>query len=274
MSTPDFIAIGLGPFNLGLACLTAPIADLDGLFLEARPDVDWHPGMLLPSAGASVPGAASTKRSTWSVPTNSLSQARKLAAETGLAGEFVEADVYFHSGYYPSIFDRTQAPKDARHMTAEDVYRILLAERSDVGLATVYRVLTQFEQAGILIRSHFESDKAVYELDEGQHHVHLICLDCGKVEEFYDAIRRSSFLTGADLTTSYAPLTSGVAAGLDRGVLPFLFAEYSGYRDSWLNTRVGSLLQFKVTPGASATTMEIVTQLAQVRDAAAFYDRS
>jgi len=73
-----------------------------------------------------------------------------------------------------------------RHMTAEDVYRILLDEQSDVGLATVYRVLTQFEQAGILIRSHFESDKAVYELDEGQHHDHLVCLDCGKVEEFYD----------------------------------------------------------------------------------------
>jgi len=72
-------------------------------------------------------------------------------------------------------------------MTAEDVYRVLLDEHSDIGLATVYRVLTQFEQAGILIRSHFESDKAVYELDEGQHHDHLVCLDCGKVEEFYDA---------------------------------------------------------------------------------------
>jgi Fur family ferric uptake transcriptional regulator len=74
-----------------------------------------------------------------------------------------------------------------RHMTAEDVYRILLNERSDVGLATVYRVLTQFEQANILIRSHFESGKAVYELNEGQHHDHLVCLDCGRVEEFYDA---------------------------------------------------------------------------------------
>jgi Fur family ferric uptake transcriptional regulator len=74
-----------------------------------------------------------------------------------------------------------------RHMTAEDIYRLLLEEHSDVGLATVYRVLTQFEQAGILIRSHFESGKAVYELDEGQHHDHLVCLDCGKVEEFYDA---------------------------------------------------------------------------------------
>lgn len=74
-----------------------------------------------------------------------------------------------------------------RHMTAEDVFRVLLEERSDVGLATVYRVLTQFEQAGILSRSHFESGKAVYELNEGQHHDHLVCLDCGKVEEFYDA---------------------------------------------------------------------------------------
>lgn len=74
-----------------------------------------------------------------------------------------------------------------RHMTAEDVYRVLLQENSDVGLATVYRVLTQFEQAGILLRSHFEGGKAVYELDQGQHHDHLVCLDCGRVEEFYDA---------------------------------------------------------------------------------------
>jgi Fur family ferric uptake transcriptional regulator len=74
-----------------------------------------------------------------------------------------------------------------RHMTAENVFRVLLEERSDIGLATVYRVLTQFEQAGILSRSHFESGKAVYELNEGQHHDHLVCLDCGRVEEFYDA---------------------------------------------------------------------------------------
>ncbi len=74
-----------------------------------------------------------------------------------------------------------------RHMTAEDVFRVLMFDRTDIGLATVYRVLTQFEQAGILIRSHFESGKAVYELNEGQHHDHLVCIDCGKVEEFYDA---------------------------------------------------------------------------------------
>lgn len=73
-----------------------------------------------------------------------------------------------------------------RHMTAEDVFRVLLEERSDIGLATVYRVLTQFEQAGILIRSNFEGGKAVYELNEGQHHDHFICTSCGKVEEFFD----------------------------------------------------------------------------------------
>jgi Fur family transcriptional regulator, ferric uptake regulator len=73
-----------------------------------------------------------------------------------------------------------------RHMSAEDVYRELLAEQHDIGLATVYRVLTQFEQAGILKRSNFESGKAVYELDEGQHHDHLVCLQCGRVEEFFD----------------------------------------------------------------------------------------
>ncbi|MEZ5706931.1 MAG: ferric iron uptake transcriptional regulator [Burkholderiaceae bacterium] len=73
-----------------------------------------------------------------------------------------------------------------RHMTAEDVYRVLLESQSDIGLATVYRVLMQFEQAGLLSRSNFESGKAVYELDEGQHHDHLVCLDCGRVEEFFD----------------------------------------------------------------------------------------
>ena len=74
-----------------------------------------------------------------------------------------------------------------RHLTAEDVYKQLLAEGVDVGLATVYRVLTQFEQAGLLIRHHFESGKAVFELNQGHHHDHLVCLQCGRVEEFYDA---------------------------------------------------------------------------------------
>ncbi|HEX5391608.1 MAG TPA: ferric iron uptake transcriptional regulator [Burkholderiaceae bacterium] len=73
-----------------------------------------------------------------------------------------------------------------RHMTAEDVFRVLLDDRSDIGLATVYRVLMQFEQAGLLTRSNFESGKAVYELNEGQHHDHLVCMDCGRVEEFFD----------------------------------------------------------------------------------------
>ena len=81
------------------------------------------------------------------------------------------------------VFQQTQR----RHMTAEDVYKALLSEGSDIGLATVYRVLTQFEQAGLLTRSNFESGKAVFELNEGQHHDHLVCLDCGRVEEFYDA---------------------------------------------------------------------------------------
>ena len=74
-----------------------------------------------------------------------------------------------------------------RHMTAEDVFKALLNEGADIGLATVYRVLMQFEQAGLLSRSNFESGKAVFELNEGQHHDHLVCLDCGRVEEFYDA---------------------------------------------------------------------------------------
>ena len=80
------------------------------------------------------------------------------------------------------IVQRTQQ----RHMTAEDVYKALLSEGADIGLATVYRVLQQFEQAGLLSRNHFETGKAVYELNEGHHHDHLVCLNCGKVEEFFD----------------------------------------------------------------------------------------
>jgi Fur family transcriptional regulator, ferric uptake regulator len=81
------------------------------------------------------------------------------------------------------MFQRTHQ----RHMSAEDVYKLLLMDGADVGLATVYRVLMQFEQAGILSRTHFETGKAVFELNEGQHHDHLVCLDCGRVEEFFDA---------------------------------------------------------------------------------------
>ncbi len=80
------------------------------------------------------------------------------------------------------VFQRTAR----RHMTAEDVYKALLSEGADIGLATVYRVLMQFEQAGLLSRSNFESGKAVFELNEGQHHDHLVCLTCGRVEEFFD----------------------------------------------------------------------------------------
>lgn len=73
-----------------------------------------------------------------------------------------------------------------RHLSADDVYRMLLSENMDIGLATVYRVLTQFEQAGLLERHHFESGKAVFEIKAGQHHDHLICINCGHVEEFFD----------------------------------------------------------------------------------------
>lgn len=73
-----------------------------------------------------------------------------------------------------------------RHLSAEDVLRRLLEQGADIGLATVYRVLGQFEQAGLLLRSQFDTDKAVYELNEGEHHDHLVCVHCGKVEEFHD----------------------------------------------------------------------------------------
>lgn len=75
---------------------------------------------------------------------------------------------------------------DERHLAAEDVYKVLLNSGDDVGLATVYRVLTQFEDAGLLVRHHFESGKAVFELNEGEHHDHIVCVKCGRVEEFFD----------------------------------------------------------------------------------------
>ena len=84
------------------------------------------------------------------------------------------------------LFHKLQDEGSARHVTAEDVYRHLLADDMDIGLATVYRVLTQFEHAGLLQRHHFESGKAIFELNEGKHHDHLVCLQCGRVEEFFD----------------------------------------------------------------------------------------
>ncbi len=74
-----------------------------------------------------------------------------------------------------------------RHKSAEDIYRALLSSNEDIGLATVYRVLTQFEAAGLVTRHHFEDGMAVFELNPGDHHDHIVCLDCGKVEEFMDA---------------------------------------------------------------------------------------
>ena len=83
------------------------------------------------------------------------------------------------------ILELFEASK-VRHLSAEDVYKALIGEGIDIGLATVYRVLTQFEQAGLLSRQHFETGKAVFELNQGGHHDHLVCIQCGRVEEFYD----------------------------------------------------------------------------------------
>ena len=74
-----------------------------------------------------------------------------------------------------------------RHLSAEDIYKTLIELNEDIGLATVYRVLTQFEGAGLVTRHHFEDGMAVFELNQGAHHDHIVCLDCGRVEEFSDA---------------------------------------------------------------------------------------
>ncbi len=75
---------------------------------------------------------------------------------------------------------------DQRHVSAEDVYKMLLERGEEIGLATVYRVLTQFEAAGLVTRHNFEGGHAVFELDRGDHHDHIVCIVCGKVEEFMD----------------------------------------------------------------------------------------
>jgi Fur family transcriptional regulator, ferric uptake regulator len=77
---------------------------------------------------------------------------------------------------------------DPHHMSAEDVYRALLESGDDVGLATVYRVLTQFEAAGLVKRHNFEGDHAIFEIEQGEHHDHLVCVKCNRVDEFIDDV--------------------------------------------------------------------------------------
>jgi Fur family ferric uptake transcriptional regulator len=75
-----------------------------------------------------------------------------------------------------------------RHLTAEQIYKILLRDDEEIGLATVYRVLTQFESAGLVTRHHFDGGNSVFELDNGTHHDHILCMQCGKVDEFTDEV--------------------------------------------------------------------------------------
>ncbi len=76
----------------------------------------------------------------------------------------------------------------SRHMSAETIYRELMSEGQEIGLATIYRVLSQFESAGLIVRHHFEGGHSVYELDDGEHHDHIVCVRCGRVDEFCDDI--------------------------------------------------------------------------------------
>ena len=85
------------------------------------------------------------------------------------------------------ILEILEARKE-EHLSAEDVYRALLEAGEDIGLATVYRVLTQFEAAGLVQRHNFEGNQAVFELNQGQHHDHMVCVECGAIEEFFDAV--------------------------------------------------------------------------------------
>ena len=89
------------------------------------------------------------------------------------------------------ILEILEKQTNERHLSAEQVYKILLSENEDIGLATVYRVLTQFEAAGLVARHHFEGGNSVFELDHGAHHDHIVCMKCGKVDEFTDEVIES-----------------------------------------------------------------------------------
>ncbi len=86
------------------------------------------------------------------------------------------------------ILEIMERENNNRHLSAEQVYKILLKEDEDIGLATIYRVLTQFEAAGLVTRHHFEGGNSVFELNKGQHHDHVVCVKCGKVDEFIDDV--------------------------------------------------------------------------------------
>lgn len=108
----------------------------------------------------------------------------------------------------------------AQHVSAEDIYRILHESGEEIGLATVYRVLTQFEEAGLVIRHHFEGDVSVFELDQGTHHDHLVCIQCGKVEEFMDASiekrQQEIALAAGYIMTDHSLNIYGVCEGCQR----------------------------------------------------------
>lgn len=86
------------------------------------------------------------------------------------------------------LLRQSRDAQDPQHLTAEELYRQLMEQGADIGLATVYRVLSQFEAAGLVQRHHFESGQAVFELNEGTHHDHIVCMQCGKIEEFTDDV--------------------------------------------------------------------------------------
>lgn len=117
-----------------------------------------------------------------------------------------------------SILENSKDP----HLTAEDIYRVLLEGGEEVGLATVYRVLTQFETAGLVMRHNFEGGRSVFEIDHGKHHDHMVCVECGKVFEFYDKAieqRQRKVATAAGFVIAdHAHYLYGVCKGMsERG---------------------------------------------------------
>lgn len=111
---------------------------------------------------------------------------------------------------------------ETHHLTAEDIYRILLDSGEEIGLATVYRVLTQFEAAGLVIRHHFEGGHAIFELDRGRHHDHLVCVKCGRIVEFVDdtiELKQKQIASSAGFKmTDHALIIYGICDNCESGM--------------------------------------------------------
>lgn len=225
-------------YNTGYGC----IPNLDSnASLQLKIDVNPHTVAFTGTTGSAQTISVRVSQNYWAPVGNSVGQAPAMTQPVGF-GDYVETR-------YETQTVSASAENTVNITNRGGLIKGVIAVSRNAGVRTAY---TAGSNVGLLLDNNA--------IDEGI-----------PLEEQYDAMRRTHGYIGTDLTTAYTPVSAGVLPGLDRGVMVWGFGTLSGGRDSWLVTRIGSLLQVKLTPGASATTLEIITLLAQVKDAAAFY---